>query len=305
MKRLLFAAALTLTCAAAAHAQATLLPTTYVSADGGSDSNPCSRTAPCREIDRALQVVKPGGYVYVVAGGDYESFDVAKSVTVAALPGVAAIVGRDGDMMNVRVHDVGERGEVTLRGLTVVVGAGPYGIPSQYGILTSGTIGTLLVEDCVVTGQLIGMQLLATGSHIIRNTVVRGAAIDAFGDGGALVRALVENCRVENSGQAGVLARGRAEVTVRNTVSSFNKFGFEVSGAEASLVVDGCLASHNSDFGVNVNNGGTARVGASTVARSGQHAFRNSGGTFYTFGNNQLAGNAAVSYGTITPAALR
>jgi hypothetical protein len=91
---------------------------------------------------------------------------------------------------------------------------------------------------------------------------------------------------------------------VRASVAAYGEVGFEANGAGAILIVDGCLSTGNGD-GVLAANGGVVRVSNTTVTRSRNFGFRNNGGTFYSFGNNTLAGNTATSTGTISAAYLK
>ena len=63
---------------------------TYVSAQHGSDSNPCSVTSPCRTFGAAIAAVAAGGEVIVLDSGGYGAVTVTKSVTLEAPAGIYA-----------------------------------------------------------------------------------------------------------------------------------------------------------------------------------------------------------------------
>src|SRR5215212_10104834 len=66
-------------------------PRAYVAASGSDANFICALpTLPCRTIAKALLFVDDGGEVIITESGDYESFTISKSVTVAAAPGVNA-----------------------------------------------------------------------------------------------------------------------------------------------------------------------------------------------------------------------
>ncbi len=65
--------------------------TYYVSPDG-SDLNNCSQAQPCREIRRALTLVKAGDTI-LVADGNYEGFDVANTNGASGLPIMVKAMG--------------------------------------------------------------------------------------------------------------------------------------------------------------------------------------------------------------------
>src|SRR5215472_18109741 len=62
---------------------------TFVSG-GGIDSNPCSRTAPCRTFTQAISQTNAGGEVYVLDSAGYGPFTITKSVAIVAPQGVTA-----------------------------------------------------------------------------------------------------------------------------------------------------------------------------------------------------------------------
>src|SRR5215471_11326193 len=127
---------------AAAVAQA---PRTFV-ASTGSDSNPCSRVAPCRTFDAALNAVAPGGEIVPLdSAGFGANLTITKAVSIIAPDGVYAgvtITTGFGIFINAGPSD-----SITLRGLTVI---------GQSGDADSGvtflTGGALHVESCVMTG---------------------------------------------------------------------------------------------------------------------------------------------------------
>src|SRR5215467_12306286 len=62
---------------------------TFVSG-GGADSNPCSRTAPCRTFTQALMGTNAGGEVVVLDSAGYGPFTITQAVSIIAPPGVYA-----------------------------------------------------------------------------------------------------------------------------------------------------------------------------------------------------------------------
>ena len=82
--------ALPLFAAVPAQAQA---PRTWVSG-AGSDANPCSRTAPCRTFDGALQGGKTaaGGEINCLDASDFGPVNITTSLTISCEAGTAGIL---------------------------------------------------------------------------------------------------------------------------------------------------------------------------------------------------------------------
>src|SRR5690348_12464365 len=83
----------------------------------GSDSNPCSRTAPCRTFSQALMGTGAGGEVVVLDSAGYGPFAITQAVSVTAPPGVyAGISVFSGDGIDIHAASTDA---VILRGLTI------------------------------------------------------------------------------------------------------------------------------------------------------------------------------------------
>src|SRR5215471_7392386 len=97
--------------ASISHAQ---VQRTFVSG-GGSDLNPCSRTAPCRTFGQAISQTNSGGEVYVLDSAGFGAFAITKPVSIVAPQGVTAgisVFSGDGITINAGASDV-----IILRGL--------------------------------------------------------------------------------------------------------------------------------------------------------------------------------------------
>src|SRR5215472_5030027 len=118
-------------------------------ASTGSDSNPCSRIAPCRTFQAAVDAAAPGGEVVALDSAGFGSnVNINKPISIIGSPGVyAAITVLPGGPVDGIDINAGASDTVILRGLTVI---------SQFMNASVGiafnTGGTLFIENCVVNG---------------------------------------------------------------------------------------------------------------------------------------------------------
>lgn len=129
---LLLAAVMVAVCAPFPASGAAQVPAYSVSPNG-SDRNSCSAQAPCREITRALALVKPGsGATILVADGQYQGFTVngvkgtaEAPVTVKAQGKNAVIAARDSARDRVRGNiNIVDSAYITIDGLRTFDGTG-------------------------------------------------------------------------------------------------------------------------------------------------------------------------------------
>lgn len=275
-------------------------------ASTGSDSNPCSRIAPCRTFQAAVNEAAPGGEVVALDSAGFGSnVNINKSISIIASPGVYSFITVlpggpiDGIDINAGASDT-----IVLRGLTVI---------SQFSSASVGiafnTGGTLYIENCVVNGFGDGVDFMPSGSANleVKDSTMRGnstsTGIFIFGN----AQAVIDHVRVEN-GRDGIAARDGARVTIRNSVASGNNVrGFVVasfSSASAEMNIEGCVASNNAEAGIEAfttNTGtATARVSSCTVTDNGI-GFNRLGGNsaILSRGNNTVEGNTMDTSGTI------
>jgi hypothetical protein len=267
----------------------------------GDDTNPCSRTSPCRTISHALMGTNAGGEVIVLDSAGYGPFSITQSVSIIAPPGVYAgisVFSGDGIDINAGVSDT-----VILRGLTV----------NDQGSFDNGiffhTGGTLHVEDCVVNGFSpgFGVNFAAAGNLEVKDSIMRGNSDGILIEPSlGMAVATIDHVRLEGSTDgAGLRVREGSRVTVRNSVASGNVVGFEVhseSSAPAELNLENCVASNNS-YGVlaGISLGVvTVRISNSTVTDN-FHGLVNLGSpaVILSRGNNTVEGNTTNTSGTI------
>ena len=313
-----------------AHAQ---LFRAYLSS-AGSDANPCTLPAPCRLLPAALAAVASGGEVWLLDSANYNTatVDVAKSVTILAVPGVVgSVVSTGGPAISVAAPGV----RVVLRNLAIVPlqGAGATGGIS----MTAGD--SLTVEDSLVSGLPgDGISVDTAAAVRIVDTTVRGNA----GSGirlAAGARATITRATVSGQGLYGIVVQGTAgaataaaiadstleanyaavfawsadatgavEVSVRDSQLAGNTFGayaLSSSGAAVSLVAGGNVVTLTSQEAIAADGAG-ARVWArgNIVTGNGTGLAALAGGLFESAGDNAVRDNATDKVGTITVIAM-
>lgn len=273
----------------------------------GVDSNPCSRTAPCRNFAAAIAETNPEGEVVALDSSGYGPVIIGQSVTIVAPFGVhAAIAPTSGAAVAI---NAGSFDTVTLRGLYLNSQGALVGIDFDAG-------RTLHIENCVVSGfGTAGIQVSRVVSNFaevfVRDTTVR----DTGNDGiffrnpavGALIRAVIDGCHLVRNGfgvggAAGLSAEENSRVIVRDTISSRSTVGFSLwsltANTTAAMTVVDCVATLNS-YGLDASTLGTGavaimRVSNSTIVENSNGVtFSGAGASIESRGDNTLEGNNA------------
>lgn len=237
----------------------------------GLDSNPCSRTQPCRSFQTAVDTVVNGGTVIALTTAGYGPVTINKSVSVVAPTGVYAGITAPGIGILV---DIPAGNAVTLRGLTITQAPGGFGNGVEF---RNG--GRLTVEGSTISGFTSGAGIkpaTETGQLIVVDTMIVncGTAIAAgtknasIGDAGKLAQPFtIDRLRALHNG-VGVGVYEEFSGTVRDsTIAYSGQAGVQVAGGEingvhpvcfpAKVRVDDSLVFGGSD-GMTVQQGPTA-----------------------------------------------
>ena len=255
---------------------ATTVKRTFV-ASTGSNANPCSIAAPCRDFAYAITQTSVGGEVIVLDSAGYGAVAITKSVSIIAPAGIyAGISVSSGDGVTVNAPAA----IVVLRGLSINGQGGDRGISLQ-------AAARLRVENCVISGMHIaGISHTAAAPDaelIVLDTIVRdngGSGITLFANVGSLV---LDHVRSEHNGGNGVsitpsVGSIGALATITDSVFTHNEgdgIGADsVSGATITLLVDRSVLSHNGQNGFRAASG----TGGSAVAAVSRNAINDNGG---------------------------
>ncbi len=210
---------------------------TFVSATG-NDTAPCtSQAAPCKTLQRAVNVTSAGGEIRLLtslSGGA----TITKSLTIAG-------------------HDNAVIGTITINGASAVVilrgmalnggGAAAHGI-----VITSAA--AVHIEDCTVeryTNDGISFVTSAPTKLFVSGTVSRANGSDGLYANSINAQAVIENSNFEQNVSTGVYLRvGKASVT-RSAASGNAQNGFILSAANR-LRVSETVADNNAVDGFSV-----------------------------------------------------
>lgn len=238
------------------HAQ---LARTYVS-HLGNNANPCTRTSPCRQVNRGIDAVQPGGEVVILDTANYQGFTVNKAVSITASPdaspAITVVSGNTAIVINAGSSDV-----VKIQGITVNGLRGTQD-PSFGTDINSAAV--VHFEDCKFLNLGIGVGTVGTPLSI-KNTTFRGN-----GSGIQIVnaRTLMEDCRFENNGTGLFVGHG-GRVTAIDCVAFGNWRAFYAGTVRevTDLNLERCNATNN-DTGIHADPGVVIRVANSTITNN-------------------------------------
>lgn len=301
-----FALAFTLAIASATQAQATR---TWVSGVG-SDSNPCSRTAPCRTFSGAFANTAVNGEISVIDQGSYGTVTITKSITIDGTGTFAGILSSAASAaITINITDAADaKKTVRLRGLSINGSGGSAGPNTGLRGIRVQSALAVHVEDCVIDAvSQDGIEVNITTAMVtelhVRNTVIRNCVSDGVSltatNASGLVLATFDNTQLSNNG-TGLNANQRSRTSMRNcTVTANATNGVTVGGTVDTEVkiVESTLSYNPSAVLVNL---GIARVAQSLITGN-TNGLNNVGGTIETYQNNQLRGNTNNTVGSVLP----
>jgi hypothetical protein len=307
------AAALILgTCAANAQAAQT-----WVSGLG-SDSNPCTRTAPCQTFANAASKTGADGQINALDPGDFGALTITKALIID---------GGGGQVASVQVGGGSHFG--FLPPGDIIVQAGPGDVVTIRNLRISGgrdgikfdSGAVLNIENCYISGFAnYAIDFVSAGDAKINisDTVVYnnngGIRIAASGAGtvlGALLRVQMNNNSsfgLRAEGLPG--ATGPLNVSVTDSQASSSNNGIVAAGdtSNAVVIINGSTIVNNATNGLMTSRGagmhpGVIVVGNSIIGGNGTGVNATAGGAIYTNGNNSLTGNftAAGTFSGASP----
>ncbi|MEP6914206.1 MAG: right-handed parallel beta-helix repeat-containing protein [Acidobacteriota bacterium] len=260
----------------------------------GDDANPGSRTAPCKTFAGALSKTDSGGEIDCLDPGGFGPVTITKSLTIDGTGTFGSILaaGTNGIIIN------GAGITVTIRGLSIN-GAGT-GI-SGVQIVAAAKVHII---DCIIAGFGAGVARgindvrTAGGRLFVTNTTVRdngqSGVVALPTSGSNAIQAVLENCRLEGNGNAGLVASSGSRVTIARSIAvgnlSHGLFADSPAGS-SELTIESCVVAANGTDGIFAGSGATIRISNVLVTNNGIGL--SGPGVYATFGNNHLSGNAS------------
>jgi hypothetical protein len=255
----------------------------------GDDVNPCSRTAPCKTFAGAISKTATAGEINCLDPGGMGTVTITKSMTINCHDIFGSILASGVPGVTINATAAGSR--VVLRNLQI------NGV--QGGTAVAGTIGvrilaaaTVSIEDTVITQfAQQGIQDARTAGNtnlFIRNSVISYNA----GTGVGLGATNTSKTHIEHSSLInnlfGIAAISGNSVTVKRSVLAANSdSGVETDGGAQISVDDSSITNNTTGSQAN----GTIRLSNNEILYNGT-AFSGTGNQ--TYGNNRIAGNAAL-----------
>lgn len=188
---LFFTAALAVPQAAGAQA------TRYLVSGVGDDVNLCSRTAPCKAWAGAISKTADGGEINALDSGGFGAVTITTSITLDGNGAHASILacGANGGVTVNTINDPTDK--VTLRALRINGCRGGATVAGTYGV-NAVRVGSLRIEDTRIFGfEQAGVRLETNNLK---------------------ARAVIEDTRIYNNGNYGVLACPAAGTDLRATL---------------------------------------------------------------------------------------
>jgi Periplasmic copper-binding protein (NosD) len=287
-----------------AHAQATR---TWISGTG-DDTNPCSRTAPCKTFPGAISKTATGGEINCLDPGGFGAVTITKSITlnceetlgsilVSGTPGIT--VNAAGGFVTIKGIEIegltGNGGGATSTNGINVVAAAEVHIHKfqirdfgQNGISLAPTSGSpkVFIADGYISVCGSTSPAVSNAGILIRPT------------GGATMNVSVNHVQVESCSNGifmdGSGGGGVSNLAVRDSVfagGAFNGIAVSSSSPAFSATVTNSMMNSNAGVGAAAA-GGSAKLalGGNTIANN-VTGVSNSGGTLQSFKNNQFFGN--------------
>jgi hypothetical protein len=277
--------------AAPASAQATR---TWVSGVG-DDANPCSRTAPCKTFAGAISNTAVSGEINCLDPGGFGAVTITKSITIYCTGlgnGGILSTGTAGIIINAGASDV-----VIIDGVEIDgAGVGLNGIDFIAG-------GSLIVRNTVIRNFAragIDFSPAASAKLTVDNTTIINVgnvggygAINVFPTGAASVRANVSRSQFSNA-SFGILAVGSTTtgsifIALKDTnITNSGQTGIRTSNGTAAfstISLDGVVVAGSQTFGI------TASGALAGILVNNSNINNNGGGV------NASSGGVIYSYG--------
>ena len=274
---------------------------TFVSA-AGSDSNPCSITAPCRHFQAAVTATAAQGEVIVLDPANYGSFTISQAITIEGQGWSYVAPPANGNAITITA---GAFDTVTLHGVSLN-GVGASGNTS--GIVFN-TGFRLIVTDCVARNfNGNGILMAPSGGQMfftITNTIATnnaGVAGIAYipPSGSTATVGIIDHVVASHNPQNGIVIStsnggGATTVAISNSFAGGNFIdGIDLASGSGPLTIsiDNTTIVGNFNDGIHAEGSTTVTLGRSVITGN-IHGIGNgtSPNTFYSYQDNRIGDN--------------
>jgi hypothetical protein len=264
----------------------------------GSDSNACTKAAPCLTFAQAISQTSSGGEIDCLTGGDFGAVTITFPVTIDCGAGQVGTIGITAGPAAILIS-LNSGGTVVLRNLSL----NGLGTNGANGIDASVANGALIVEHCSIFGFASANGIMFTpgsgrGALEVSDTSIYDNYFGIAVDVGSGVTGSVVLSRVEiiNHTTDGLIFEGGGVIagTLRNSVvAGSGDYGILADSGSAYFTVEESSIVDNLRDGILAESAGTnLEVGASTIAGNAT-GVADTAGSIYTFGNNQMSANGS------------
>jgi hypothetical protein len=284
---------------------------TFVSGHG-SDTNPCSLTAPCRSFAQALTQTSAGGEITILDPAGYGSVTINKSVSIindgVGEAGITVTSPTVAITVSVGAGDI-----VNLRGLTLV--------GSREGVhaIQFNNLGELNIQNCVIRDfhdRALDLEPAGSATFNVSDTIVSNAdssAVSLLPSGvGGVVTAAFNRVQAISSGDGfevnGSNSVAAVNVTIANSAATNNNtVGIAVASntgkALTQVMVSNTVISNNGTGVLDDGANSMTYLAKNTIAGNSM-AFNVINGSLFSFGDNYIRSNTNDG-GTITLVAAK
>ena len=288
---------------------------TWISGKGVDQAGCGPIATPCRTLQYAHDNTSAGGVIDVLDSAGYGSVVIGKAISIVGDGSVAGVLAPAGG--TAITIAAGQGDAVTLRGLTIEgAGVGTYGIAvksgryieisrctvtafAEAGIdlqMTSGAPRVVVSDTTLSLNNVVGFRYFqAAPSTVSPNIVLNRVDSHHNGSMGFYIQ--------QN-------AAGDATVDIaHSTASSNSNYGFAVQAAvpatgTLTAALDNLSATGNGAVGM-IFSGPKLKAYLGRSVVSGNPTGVQNGGGVFSYGNNQIDGNATNVTSTIPSASLR
>jgi copper-binding protein NosD len=248
---------------------------TFVST-AGLDTNPCTRTAPCRDFDRALDVTTYAGEIIALTSGNYAQMRISRPVSITVPTSVHAVITGRSPELDETLITIGA-GPVSLRGLTLD-GVGRF--LNGINMVSSGTFVEL--DRVVIANATVGIDTFGAERVHMHDSTIRGCGTGFFASGSADV---IENSRIEPTGQG--LSVYAGHVVMSSTQLQGNQTGVIAQNAAVEVTLQRCAVTGGTT-GILARDSALVRLSRSTISGNTTDISTATGGSVVSFGNNTI-----------------